>query len=151
MHKYEIENQNLHKQIENYTNIINNYESQQNTLNHLQHIIKRQNKIIKNQSNFVKYYHELQNPLSYQQWIKGIGSTKLSNDGFSEVCVVPNVDGFELSEKASKPKDPQYSILHSCVERKFTTLIDKQPIKSDSNSTYKSSLQMKEKVEESYF
>ena len=70
------------------------------------------------QSAAINEYKERENPLSFKNWIKGIGDTELSNDGFSEVCAVPNIPGFELDPLSAAHSDPTYHHIHDCNDKK---------------------------------
>eukprot|EP01084_Bolivina_argentea_P133376 235378_1 len=103
-----------------YQNEINKYKLQQtldnytNQLQQQQLLIKQmKNTLIKN-TEIITHYEAMNNPLSFEQWLKGVGNTKLSNEGFSDTCVIPKVAGFQLSESAAQHRDPFYSKIHNC-------------------------------------
>ncbi len=108
MHAYKIQEQLNTKLISNYTKQL-----------------QQQQLLINQKTDIITHYEAMNNPLSFEQWIKGIGNTKLSNEGFSDTCIVPNIPDFQLSKSAAEHKDPFYSKIHDCNDKKkWTQLIE---------------------------
>eukprot|EP01083_Nonionella_stella_P076151 207362_1 len=96
-----------------------------NQLTHNELLLTQMSDELRAQSETIEYYKDLHNPQSFEQWIKGIGDTKLSNEGFSETCVVPNIAGFGLSKHTVTHQSPFYTQIHNCNDKqKWSQLIE---------------------------